>query len=65
MISIQELKESMHSDLVKVWTDFKAEFIQNSFKIIKRDVQRYNADDHQILKIIKERHRHQREKHEM
>jgi|SRR6185312_4731813 ABC-type transport system involved in cytochrome bd biosynthesis fused ATPase/permease subunit len=53
----------MQPDPKKLWIDFKQEFLRNSFKIIKRDVRRYHASDAQILKIIKERHRHQREKY--
>src|ERR1043165_9514968 len=64
MISIAGLEESRKPNPAKVWSEFKEEFLQNSFKIIKRDVERYQVDDHQILKIIKEHHRHQREKYQ-
>jgi hypothetical protein len=64
MISIARLDESRKPNPAKVWSEFKEEFLQNSFKIIKRDVERYQVDDHQILKIIKEHHRHQREKYQ-
>ena len=38
-------------------------FLRDAFKTVKRDVKRYQVEDYHILKIIKERHRHQREKY--
>ena len=55
------LEPSNQPDPSKRWVDFKDVFLQNAFKTIKWDVARYKVDDHYVLKIIKERHRHKRE----
>jgi hypothetical protein len=38
-------------------------FLSGPFWIIKRDVAKYHAEDSQIIWMIREHHRHQREKH--
>jgi DNA-binding MltR family transcriptional regulator len=63
MISIAGLDLSSRPDPAKLWSDFKEDFLTNAFPIIRRDVRRYHAADNEILGIIQERHRHQREKH--
>ena len=55
------MDRSSQPDPKKVWVDFKQEFLQNSFKIIKRDVKSYNVTNSQILSIIRNSHKHQRE----
>ena len=53
MISIAGLEESRKPNPAKVWSEFKEEFLQNFFKIIKCEIERYQVDDHQILKLLK------------
>ncbi|CAG8601822.1 9881_t:CDS:2, partial [Ambispora leptoticha] len=63
IISLTGLEQSNQPDPSKRWIDFKDVFLRDAFKTVKRDIARYRVEDHHVLKIIKERHRHQREKY--
>ncbi|CAG8673681.1 8802_t:CDS:2 [Ambispora leptoticha] len=58
-----EREQFNQPDPSKRWIDFKDVFLRDAFKTVKRDVARYQVEDYHVLKIIKERHRHQREKY--
>ena len=50
-------------NLAQKWKKIRNKFLSGPFRIVKRDVAKYHAEDRQIIRMIREHHRHQREKH--
>jgi len=58
---VENLSEQDQPDPKKKWKEIREQFLSGPFLTIKRDVARYHAHNCQILRPIRQFHRHQRE----
>jgi hypothetical protein len=55
------LEKRDQPDPAKKWHEFEDDFLDNAFPIVKSGIAKYHASDNEVLRIIRERHRHQHE----